>query len=108
MDINNYEIILTNTAKEELEEIYDYISNNLNEKLAANRLMEKIEQNFLRLENNPYSCMKVCVKPHNEIYRRLVVDNYIALYDVEEKYKQIIVYRVLNGRMNYLNIIDEI
>ncbi len=108
MDINNYEIILTDTAKEELEEIYDYISNNLNEKLAANRLMEKIEQNFLRLENNPYSCMKVCVKPHNEIYRRLIVNNYIALYDVEEKSKQVIIYRVLNGRMDYLNIIEEI
>ena len=108
MDINNYEIILTDTAKEELEEIYDYISNNLNEKLAANRLMEKIEQNFLRLENNPYSCMKVCVKPHNEIYRRLIVNNYIGLYDVEEKSKQVIIYRVLNGRMDYLNIIEEI
>ena len=108
MDINNYEIILTDTAKEELEEIYDYISNNLNEKLASNRLMEKIEQNFLRLENNPYSCMKVCVKPHNEIYRRLIVNNYIALYDVEEKSKQVIIYRVLNGRMDYLNIIEEI
>ena len=40
MDIN-YEIVLTEIAKEELEEIYEYISKNLLEKAAANRLMEK-------------------------------------------------------------------
>ena len=32
MDTNNYEIILTDTAQEELEEIYEYISKNLKEK----------------------------------------------------------------------------
>ena len=108
MDTNNYEIILTDTAQEELEEIYEYISKKLYERPAANRLMEKIEQSFLKLENNPYLCMEVCVKPHNEIYRRLIIDDYIALYDVEEKYKQVIVYRIFNGRMNYLNIIEEL
>ena len=70
--------------------------------------MEKIETNFLILENNPYSCVQVCVKPHNEIYRRLVIDNYIALYDIKEEDKQVIVYRVLNGKMDYLSIIEQI
>ena len=108
MDTNNYEIILTDVAKEELEAIYEYISNNLYERLAANRLMKKIEKNFLILENNPYSCVQVCVKPHNEIYRRLAIDNYIALYDIKEEDKQVIVYRVLNGKMDYLSIIEQI
>ena len=43
MDTNIYEVVLTDTAKEELEEIYKYISENLLEKVAADRLMEKIE-----------------------------------------------------------------
>lgn len=105
MDTNNYEIILTDTAKEELEGIYDYISKNLFEVSAANRLMEKIEQSFLMLEQNPYSCAEIHVKPHNEVYRKLVVDNYIALYEVEEEYKQVVVYRVLYSKMDYLKII---
>lgn len=107
MDINNYEIVLTDTAKEELEEIYDYISKNLHEIAAANRLMEKIEQSIFRLEQNPYSCVEVHIKPHNEVYRKLVIDNYIALYDVDEKYKQVVVYRVLYGKMDYLKIMEE-
>ncbi len=46
MDTNNYEIVLTDIAKEEIEEIYEYISQELSEISAANRLMDKIEQNF--------------------------------------------------------------
>ena len=65
MDTNNYEIVLTDIAKEEIEEIYEYISQELSEISAANRLMDKIEQNFLRLEQNPYSCVEVHIKPHN-------------------------------------------
>lgn len=105
MDTDNYEIVLTDIANEELEEIYKYISENLLEVSVANKLMEKIEQSFLRLEQNPYSCVEVHIKPHNDVYRKLVIDNYIALYEVEENYKQVVIYRVLYGGMDYLNII---
>lgn len=107
MDTNNYEIVLTDIAKEEIEEIYEYISQELSEISAANRLMDKIEQNFLRLEQNPYSCVEVHIKPHNEVYRKLVIDNYIALYEVDEKYKQVVIYRVVYGRMNYLKLMED-
>ena len=103
MDIN-YEIILTEIAKEELEEIYEYISKNLLEKAAANRLMEKIEKNILRLEQNPYSCVEVRIKPHNEVYHKLVIDNYIVLYEVDEEYKQVVIYRIIYQKMDYLKI----
>lgn len=106
MDINNYEIVFTDTAKEELEEIYEYISEHLLEVGAANRLMDKIEQSILRLEQNPYSCIEVHIKPHNNIYRKLVIDNYIALYEVEETYKQVVIYRVLYEKRDYLKMED--
>ena len=105
MGTNIYKIILTDTAKEELEEIYEYISKKLLEEQIARKLMNKIEQNILALEQNPYLYAKVCVKPHNDIYRRLVVDNYVVLYDVKEK--QVIIYRILYGRMDYLNVLEE-
>ena len=107
MDTNNYEIILTDIAKEELEKIYEYISEHLLEKAAADRLMDKIEQNILRLEQNPYSCVEVRIKPHNEVYRKLVIDNYIALYEVDEKYKQVVIYRVIYGKMDYLKLMED-
>ena len=107
MDTNNYEIVLTDIAKEELEEIYEYISEHLLEKVAADRLMDKIEKNILRLEQNPYSCVEVHIKPQNEVYRKLVIDNYIALYEVDEKYKQVVIYRVIYGKMDYLKMMED-
>lgn len=106
MDINNYEIVLTDTAKDELNEIYEYISTQLLEQAIANKLMNKIEQKVLRLKDNPYSCAEIHIKPHNESYRKLVVDNYIVLYGVDEKYKQVIIYRVIYGKMDYLKILE--
>ena len=106
MDTNTYEIVFTDTAKEELEEIYEYISEHLLEVGVANRLMDKIEQSILRLEQNPYSCVEVHIKPHNNVYRKLVIDNYIALYEVEETYKQVVIYRVVYGKRDYLKMED--
>ena len=107
MDTNNYEIILTDVAKEELEEIYEYISEHLLESLVAKSLMDKIEQSIFRLEQNPYSCVEVHIKPHNEVYRKFVIDNYIALYEVDEKYKQVVIHRVIYGKTDYLKIIED-
>lgn len=107
MDINNYEIVITDVAKEELEEIYEYISEHLKEPKIANKLMGKIEENILNLEYNPYICSEVKIKPNNNTYRRLIIDNYIALYEVDEKYKQIVIYRIIYGKTDYMKIIIE-
>lgn len=102
MTISNYEVILTDVAKEELEKIYEYISEKLVEKPAADRLMEKIEKNILRLEQNPYSCEEIYTKPHSEVYRKLIIDNYIALYKVYDECKKVVIYRIVYGKMDYL------
>ena len=104
MDTNSYEIILTDIAKEELEYIYEYISETLYANEAANNLMNKIEKSVLLLEQNPYACVEVCIKPHKETYRKLIVDNYIVLYQIEENYKQVVIYRVIYGKRDYINI----
>lgn len=107
MGINSYEVIVTDIAREELEEIYDYIFNNLCNRIAANNLMNKIEQEIFSLEKNPYKYVEVHIKHNNEVYRELPVDNYVVLYDIDEEYKQVIVYRAIYGKRNYLKIIEE-
>jgi len=104
MDISNYEVILTEIAKEDLEFIYDYIYETLHANKAANNLMNKIEKNILLLENNPYAGVEICVKPHNEMYRKLIVNNYIILYQVEEEYKQVVIYKIVYSKTDYIRI----
>ncbi len=61
MDINNYEIVLTDVAQEELEDVYDYIFKDLYNEKSADELMEKMENSIFALEQNPYRCPEVHV-----------------------------------------------
>lgn len=102
MDIKKFDIILTEMAKKDLEEIYEYIYENLKEPKIADRLMRKIEKEILSLEISPYRYMKVHIKPRNDVYRRLIIENYIVLYKVNIEDGVVIVYKILYGGMDYL------
>ena len=85
-------------------EYFQWLVPCLEEKNIANKLMDKIEKTILRLEKNPYSCPEIHIKPHNEIYRKLVIENYIVLYEVDDKQRKVIIYRVVYGKTDYLKI----
>ena len=66
-------------------------------------LSTKIENDILRLEQHSYSCIEVQVKPNNKIYRKIVTGKYIVLYQVDERYKQVIIYNVIYAKRDYLD-----
>ena len=97
-----YKVNITDVAKVELYEIYFYISYYLQESRIAHKILNKIEEKCLELTRNPYRCMKVRVKPHNEIYYKLIIDNYIALYRIYETNKVVVIFRILYYKCIYL------
>lgn len=98
MDINStYEVIFSDSAMVDLEDIYSNVSTK-----AANKIMKEVEDNILRLEKYPYSCNEIEVKPHKEKYRKLVIENYIALYLIDEACKQVVIYSIVYGSSDYL------
>lgn len=102
MGINNYKIVLTDMAKDDLEETYNYISNNLKEPNIANKLMDKIEKDILKLKQFPFAYSEIHIKPKNKIYRRLVTGNYVVLYRVEEEIKQVVIFHIFYEKRDYL------
>ena len=102
MNTDIYKIILTDTAKLDLEEIYEYINKKLKEHNLALKITSKIEKNILSLENNPYRYMEVKIKRHNIPYRRLIVGKYIVLYRIKEEYKEVIISSIIYGKSDYL------
>ncbi len=76
-----YEVIITERAKQELKEIYDYISKSLMEENTADKLINKIEKELLQLEDIPegFSVIEKYRKKDFE-YRRLPINNYVAIY----------------------------
>ncbi|WIF95223.1 type II toxin-antitoxin system RelE/ParE family toxin [Caminicella sporogenes] len=85
MGKNRYSLKITPAAKEDLEKIYDYITNELYNESAAENLLDKIEESFMRLKDFPFSCSFVADEfLKNKGYRKLIIDNYIGFYIVDE------------------------
>lgn len=106
MSKNSYSLKFTPKASEDLEQIYNYISEKLFVATAANNLLEKIEDNIMGLKNYPYSCSLLSDEPlKNKGYRKLIIENYIAFYLVNESKKQVIIMRIIYGTQNYQNFL---
>ena len=103
MDIK-YEVIITERAKQELKEIYDYISKSLMEENTADKLIDKIEKELLQLEDIPegFSVIENYRKKDFE-YRRLPINNYVAIYRIYKEKREVYIIRIVYGGRNYLN-----
>lgn len=99
---NQYKLKITPAAANDLDEIYKYISESLLAPIPAQNLMDKIEN----------SIRKLCVFPYkhelsrNQVlrqkgYRKVIVDNYVTMYLVDEQSKVVIISRVFYGAMDY-------
>lgn len=83
----NYKLIITNRAEELLDTLVQYLLYKLNNKQATARLLDKVEQIFDRLEENPFQ-FAVCRDGYlsHKGYREAVLPdmNYLIIYRVEE------------------------
>ena len=102
MSKNSYSLKLTPKAGEDLEQIYSYISEKLFESNAANNLLEKIESSIMKLKDFPFSSNLVSDEfLKSKGYRKLIVENYIVFYLVNESEKQVVIIRILYCAQNY-------
>lgn len=106
MDIKKYKVIITPTAYNEINNIYDYITINLYAEEAAKNLMKKVEEKIQNLKISP--------KMYNEIekidevkrtYRRLVINNYVILYTIDENNYTVFVSHMYYGGTNYMETV---
>lgn len=106
MSKKSYSLKFAPKASEDLEQIYSYISGKLFAEVAAHNLLKKIERNIMKLRYFPYSGSFVLDEPlKNKGYRKLVVDNYIIFYLVNELEKHVVIMRILYGAVIYQNIL---
>lgn len=86
--VNNYTIKMTPKAASDLNNIYKYISEELFATSSATNILERIEKEIIRLREFPFSCNYVDDEYlKNKGYRKLIVENYIAFYLIEEEGK---------------------
>ncbi len=99
---NKYKLKVTLSAQEDLNEIFFYISENMRAPMAAKKLMDEIENKIQLLSLFPYiSPISIDAMLEQKGYHKLIVDNYIVLYLVDEESLRVIVARVFYGAMDY-------
>jgi len=102
---NNYSLKMMPQAERDLDGIYAYIAHELTNVQAAERLMEKIEESLIALEAMPNGCpFSEIPELRNDGYRKCVIENYIALYKVDEKRKLVVVAKIFYGMRDYNNL----
>ncbi len=106
MEENSYNVKFTRKAVDDLDEIYRYISSELFAKNSANDLLERIETSIMRLKDFPFLCNFVADEfLKKKGYRKLIIDNYIAFYLVDELNKRVVIMRILYGRRKYQDLL---
>ena len=101
-----YNIIIEKYAQKDLESIYNYICNKLVNKEAAIKLLNKINEKFDSIALFPKSAPLIInnyVK--NKNIRKLLIDNYIAFYEVDDINKEIRIIRIIYGMQNYIDVL---
>ena len=101
-----YDIVVTNPAQDDLEEILNYISVDLSAPKSAIEMLNKIKSIFENLSINPLMyplCNIDSLKAKN--YRKAVINNYLMFYRVDDKNETIYIMRFIYGRRDYINLI---
>lgn len=97
-------IVLSYKAKSDLKEIKKYISNELDNEIAANNTVSKITKSIRRLEKQPLIGTPLSsVIEFDTNYRFLVSGNYMIFYRAEKN--AVFVSRILYGRRDYMKIL---
>jgi len=97
-----FEVIVSLLARQDINNIYDYIEYDLAAPVAADRFEDNIIKCLGNLEDNPMMYEMIRDEQLAESgFRRAVVQNYVLVYKADEERKIVRVYRVFHGSQDY-------
>jgi len=102
-----YKVELLKTARDELEQIFDYIF--LDSPKNAQELIERIFERFHQLEQFPKSGIALSEKVLKRKYgfRMLIEEPYIIFYNLDDGKKTVFIHRILHGARDWLSVLKE-
>lgn len=104
--MEKHKVNWTKEATEDLEKIFYYISYNLKEPNTARNLYSKILNAVFSLKYFPGRNRDASYYGiHDKCSRRLRVEKYIILYDVDIYNKDVYITHIFHSNQNYLNLI---
>ena len=86
----------------ELDEIYIYIRDKLKEEKIAEKAVRKIREKIRTLNTFPYA-YKLITKNKNFEYRKFIIKNYIIIYKINLKEKEVNILHIYNQKQKIKN-----
>ncbi|MGE5417795.1 MAG: type II toxin-antitoxin system RelE/ParE family toxin [Acidobacteriota bacterium] len=104
--MKRYKVLMTEPAAHDLSEITRYISKELREPVAAQKLIGKIREAVMSLADMPTRHALVAdERLALQGIRKILVDNYIIFYLVFHKDETVVVIRILYGRRDWVDLL---
>jgi plasmid stabilization system protein ParE len=103
-----YRLRFSKFYHDDLDENYNYISNKLENPMAADRLIIEAKKKLIEVRNNPTHRPLVNDEYLANLgYRLKNVKNYILFYIIDDENKHIKIVRFLYGKRDWVNILKE-
>lgn len=102
--MEKYTVLLSIVAKDDLKSIIRYIKYELLEPSIAEKYSQLIKNKIKSLESQPYKFSIIdydIIKKYN--FRKLIINNYIAFYRIDEDKKIVNIERILYGGSDWQN-----
>ncbi|MCL1878352.1 MAG: type II toxin-antitoxin system RelE/ParE family toxin [Defluviitaleaceae bacterium] len=87
----NYRPMILDAANHDIEAIEEYLTKY--SRGAVRRFFEIMKEQIRSLKTMPFSCPEYEIDP---FFRRMILDDYILFYSVDEKRKMVIVHRIFH------------
>lgn len=101
-----YKLIFAPEFVKDLDNTYEYISHVLSAEKAAKELIKEIDDSIMNLKDMPYMYPK-CSEPLKSLgYRKIIVKNYILIYEVDDAKKNVNLLRIFYGRSDYMRFFN--
>ena len=100
--MDKYAIKLTNGARKDLEGIFRYVTEALQEPKTAQNLIDTLESEIMTLTTMPNRCPERRRGIYaNKGYRQLLVKNYTVIFKVEEDRARVRIVTIRYSRSNF-------
>ena len=105
----NYGYVLTEIAESDIDETIEYISGDLSNPDAASSFLDDLEQKIDEICKNPKTGRLVNNEylKRNDV-RRFLVGNYISYYIIDEETGNIVILRMVYGKRDQNEILNNI
>lgn len=101
--MNEYEVMVTRQALEQMKEIVHYISNDLMASDAADNLLDKMKSEITKLSCFPKKYALIDEEPwRTEGVRKIVVKNFLIYYWVDDENNRVQVTAVIYSRKDQI------